>query len=194
MVPYFSYWLMPSLLSLILCRSLQNQAFSPSHIKSLIPVFREKAERVCIPRNDLRCGSHTFYPLATRHLRSTRRRTVPQKCCPSTARLSMPRPVFHPSLGERTPSAKYYRCSRLALSCDSRRHRRSRCGLCSCYSLQVSSPLQDSVTPFTPFHHRELILTAQTRQTTSLPVPLLPYFPLNVSLASLAFSLFGSPF
>lgn len=28
--------------------SHQNQAFSPSHIRSIIPIFREKAERVCI--------------------------------------------------------------------------------------------------------------------------------------------------
>lgn len=33
--------------------SPQNQAFSPSHIKSIIPIFREKAERVCIPFNSL---------------------------------------------------------------------------------------------------------------------------------------------
>ena len=30
---------------------IQNQAFSPSHIKSIMPIFREKAERVCIPFN-----------------------------------------------------------------------------------------------------------------------------------------------
>lgn len=35
---------------LISCLSRQNQAFTPSHIKSIIPIFREKAERVCIPR------------------------------------------------------------------------------------------------------------------------------------------------
>jgi hypothetical protein len=34
-------------------RRILNQAFSPSHIKSIIPIFREKAERVCIPFNCL---------------------------------------------------------------------------------------------------------------------------------------------
>lgn len=54
--------------------------------------------------------------------------------------------------------------------------------------------LQGSATPSTPSHGQEQTLAAQTRPTMSLLAPWLIYFLPSAGSASLASSLFGSPF
>jgi hypothetical protein len=153
--------------------SHQNQAFSPSHIRSIIPIFREKAERVCILQ--------TTHQTPLSHLCPQLRDIFLQLVdAPSPQSAAHSQPVSPASPPPITVNVLTW-LGRATLDV---------IGEAGTFLYQFRSvPLlsfssQDSAIPSTPSHLQERTLTALMSPRMSLRAPSLQCFPPGVRLAS----------